>query len=371
MNAHLDKTELSFLESLPLALVVFEASGQLIWASSEARKILGDFEDFALALDVFTSDTRFDDWHKVLSELGDSDRPLQFLHINCHDQDGTARVTNLTICRLASDPARPERVIALLEDATALSELDQRLAHLERLAALGKFSAELAHELNNPLDGILRYVNLAIRLCDKLEDKRPGEYLLQARRGIMRMVRIITELLEFSRTSDAALVEDRIDHIIDEALSSLELRAKETSVDFRRQFAPNLPFIRAGNLFQVFCNIIRNAIEAMPNGGTLTVTAEIADENLRISFADVGHGLPTGNAERIFEPFFTTKPAGQGTGLGLAICREVIEKYQGTIHPANRPSGGAVITVTIPLSSCQTATEVRLPRPLLPPEPVQ
>jgi len=369
MNTHIEQTELLFLEALPLALVVFKPDGQLIWASAPAQNLLGHFDDFASALDAYTSDTRFDDWHKILFGLSDSDRPLRFLHINCHDQDGTTKIMNLTICRLASDSARPDRAIVLLEDTTALAELDQQLAHLERLAALGKFSAELAHELNNPLDGILRYVNLAIRLCDKLDDKRPAEYLLQARRGIMRMIRIITELLEFSRTSDAGLVEDRIDHIIDEALNSLEPRATEASVSFRRQFAPNLPFIRAGNLFQVFCNIIRNAIEAMPTGGTLTITAEIADEDLRISFADEGHGLPPGDAERIFEPFFTTKPAGQGTGLGLAICREVIEKYQGTIHPANRPGGGAVITITIPLSSCQTAADLHLPRPLLPPEP--
>ena len=368
MDAHIEQTELALLEALPLALVVFEPNGQLIWASSPARRMLGIFNDFASALEAFTSDTRFDDWHKVFSELAESDRPLRSLHVNCHDQEGTSKVINLTICQLARDPAQPDRAMALLEDATALAELDQRLAHSERLAALGKFSAELAHELNNPLDGILRYVNLAIRLCDTLDDKRPAEYLQQAKRGIMRMIRLISELLEFSRISDAALVEDRIDHIIDEALNSLEPRATEASVSFRRQFAPNLPYIRTGNLFQVFCNIISNAIEAMPGGGTLTVTAKSVGEDLQINFADAGTGLPARDTERIFEPFFTTKPAGEGTGLGLAICREVIEKYQGTIQAANRPQGGVVITITIPLSICQTAADIYLPRPLSVPE---
>ena len=369
MDAHTEQSDLVFLDTLPLALVVFEPGGRLIWASSLARKILGDFDDFAFALDAYTSDTRFDNWHRVFSRLSDSDRPLRLAHINCHDPKGKTRIMNLTVCPVVSDPPQTDRSIALLEDATALAELDQRLAHSERLAALGKFSAELAHELNNPLDGILRYINLAIRLCDRHEDKRPAEYLSQARRGIMRMIRIIAELLEFSRTSDATLIEDRIDHIIDEALSSLAPRAGESAVIFQRQFAPNLPFIRTGNLFQVFCNIARNAIEAMPDAGTLTVTARIIDEDLRIIFADVGHGLPSGDVERIFEPFFTTKPAGQGTGLGLAICREVLDKYHGTIHAANRPGGGAVITISIPLSSCQTAADFHLPRPLLPPEP--
>ena len=369
MDAHTEQSGLAFLDALPLALVLFQPDGRLIWASTPARKILGDFDDFAAALDAYTADTRFHDWHKVFSGLSNSDRPLRLAHINCRDPQGKTKVMNLTVCPLASDPPQPDRAIALLEDATALAELDQRLAHSERLAALGKFSAELAHELNNPLDGILRYINLAIRLCDHLEDKRPAEYLSQARQGIMRMIRIITELLEFSRTSDATLVEDRIDHIIDEALNSLTARAAESTVTFQRTFAANLPFIRAGNLFQVFCNVVRNAIEAMPDAGTLTVTARIVDEDLQISFADAGCGLPSGDPERIFQPFFTTKPSGQGTGLGLAICREMLEKYHGTIRAASHPGRGAVITIAIPLSSCQTAADLHLPRPLLPPEP--
>ena len=177
----------------------------------------------------------------------------------------------------------------------------------------------------------------------------------------MRMVRIVTELLEFSRTSDAALLEDRIDHIIEEALIALELRAAEASVKFQRKFAPNLPFIRTGSLFQVFSNLICNAIEAMPGGGTLTVTAQLSGQDVCVSLADIGVGLPDGEVQRIFEPFFTTKPAGKGTGLGLAICREVIEKYRGSISALDQPGPGAVITITIPLSSCQTATDLHLP----------
>ena len=369
MDAHIEQNELVFLDALPLALVIFEPDGQLIWASDQARKLLGSFDDFASLLDTLTSDTRFDDWHKVFSDIVASDRPLRFLHINCHDPAGALRVIDLTVSRMSLDSTQPPRAIALLEDATALADLDQKLAHSERLAALGKFSAELAHELNNPLDGILRYVNLAIRLCGKLDDNRPAEYLLQARRGLMRMIRIVTELLEFSRTSDAALVEDRIDHIIDEALSSLAPRAAESSVSFCRRFDTSLPFIRSGNLFQVFSNIARNAIEAMSDGGTLTITAQIVGDSVRIVFADEGYGFPPGGAELVFAPFFTTKPAGQGTGLGLAICREVIEKYRGTICAADRPRGGALITITIPLSSCQTAADLYLPCPLTPPQP--
>ncbi len=364
MAADLEQTEFYVLDGLPLALVVFQADGRIIWASRQARQSLAQAEDFADVLDGWTSDTRFDDWHKVLSELSDCSAPTRFLNINCRAPAGRSKLVNLTVAALEGPSAEPQRFLALLEDVSRFADLERELAHSERLAALGKFSAELVHELNNPLDGILRYVNLAIRLCKGLDDDRPAKYLLQARRGLMRMVRIVTELLEFSRTSDAALLEDRIDHIIEEALNSLEPRALEASVQFQRQFGGNLPFIRTGNLFQIFCNLICNAIEAMPTGGTLTITAELSGEDLRISLADTGLGLPAGETERIFEPFFTTKPAGKGTGLGLAICREVIDKYHGTIKAADRPSGGAVITLSIPLSSCQTAADLHLPRTL-------
>ena len=367
MAADTEQTEFSMLQALPLALVVFKADGQIIWASAEARENLGQSDNLADALDALTADTRFHDWHQVLSRLGDAREPTIFANINCRDRDGCTKIINLTLAALGETSPGPERFLALLEDVSRLAGLERELAHSERLAALGKFSAELAHELNNPLDGILRYVNLAIRFCQGLPDERPSNYLLQARGGLMRMVRIITEFLEFSRTSDAALVEDRIDHIIEEALIALELRAGEASVKFQRQFASNLPFIRTGSLFQVFSNLICNAIEAMPDGGTLTVTAQLSGQDVQITLADVGVGLPDGETKRIFEPFFTTKPAGEGTGLGLAICREVIEKYHGTISAVDRPGGGAVITLTIPLSRCQTSADLRLPGALLPP----
>jgi len=109
--------------------------------------------------------------------------------------------------------------------------------------------------------------------------------------------------------------------------------------------------MRSANLFQVFCNLVKNAIDAMPTGGTLTVITEIVGSEVVIRFEDTGVGLPA-EIERIFEPFFTTKGPGKGTGLGLAICRDIVEKYNGRITAARRPAGGSVFTIRIPLESC-------------------
>ena len=230
MTASVDQSELAKLNDLPLAVVLVEADGRVIWSSDQARHILGRCDNLADALTAYTTDTRFNDWPKILTEQAASGRPAQLLHINYHHSNGRTGVMNLFLSSLPGESGQPGQSLAFLEDTTELAEVERRLAHSERLAALGKFSAELAHELNNPLDGILRYVNLAIRLCEQLDDARPKEYLAQARRGLMRMVHIITELLEFSRTSNATLVEDRLGHIIEEALASLEPQATDAAI---------------------------------------------------------------------------------------------------------------------------------------------
>ena len=128
------------------------------------------------------------------------------------------------------------------------------------------------------------------------------------------------------------------------------------------------------NLFQVFCNLIKNACDAMPDAGTLAVTTRLVDNQAVIRFEDTGVGLPE-EIDRIFEPFFTTKDPGKGTGLGLAICKDIIEKYGGKIVPQRRADRGSVFTVRLPLQACGRLRPRQFPssapgttRPSLPPE---
>ncbi|MBU2597049.1 MAG: ATP-binding protein, partial [Planctomycetes bacterium] len=111
-----------------------------------------------------------------------------------------------------------------------------------------------------------------------------------------------------------------------------------------------LPTVKGGNLFQVFCNLLKNAVEAMPDGGKVTISWDISEDNVAmIKFRDTGPGFDPANSEAIFEPFFTTK-TGKGTGLGLAICRDIIEKYRGKITAQNFPASGGIFTVHLPLN---------------------
>lgn len=220
----------------------------------------------------------------------------------------------------------------------------------ERLATIGKLTSKVAHELNNPLDGILRYINLTIRILEQENLEKPREYLLQCRQELMRMVQIVSELLEFSRRTYALMEENvQIEKIIDEALKTMDEKANAAKVQVLKNYCPHMPQIIGGNLFQVFTNLIKNAIEAMPEGGKLHITTKLAGDNMvSLEFRDTGTGFPPEKADAIFEPFFTTK--GKGTGLGLAICKDIVEKYNGRITAGNSPQGGSVFTVYLPIA---------------------
>ena len=239
----------------------------------------------------------------------------------------------------------------IIEDITEKVNTQRQLAGAEKLAAIGQLASRVAHELNNPMDGILRYVNLSLRIIEQENLEKPKEYLAQCREGLMRMVQIVSELLEFSRNSYVSFEYVKIERIIEDAVKTMEGRAEAAGVRISRSYAPNIPKIRSSNLFQVFCNLIKNALDAMPDGGQLSISTRFtADNTAIVEFCDTGVGLPTENTEAIFEPFFTTKDKVKGTGLGLAISKDIIERHGGRITAENATEGGSVFTVYLPVS---------------------
>jgi signal transduction histidine kinase len=242
--------------------------------------------------------------------------------------------------------------LVVIEESSERIDTQRRLAEAERLAAVGERVSKVAHELNNPLDGILRYINLATRVIEKENLEKPKEYLAQCRRGLLRMVHIVSELLEFSRSTYMPLEHVKIEQIIEDAVKMTESRAAAQGVRISRDYGLGLPQVRGGNLFQVFCNLARNAMDAMPDGGELRIATRRAPDNkIIVEFRDTGTGLPTEDPEALFEPFFTTKEQGKGTGLGLAICRDIVESSRGRISAASAADGGSIFTVSLPVTA--------------------
>ena len=180
--------------------------------------------------------------------------------------------------------------------------------------------------------------------------QKPVEYLDNACDGLKRMINIITELLEFSRTRRSTLEDTSIDRIIDDAVKFFEPKASAAGIEIKKHFSSGLPKAKGTNLFQVFCNLLKNAIEAMPKGGKIFIGCDVRGETAVINFRDTGPGLNPADSESIFEPFFTTKAGGKGTGLGLAICRDIVEKYGGKITAENSSEHGSVFTVYLPVN---------------------
>ena len=164
----------------------------------------------------------------------------------------------------------------------------------------------------------------------------------------MRMVQIVSEMLEFSRGSTTAIERAPLDQILQEAILAMEPRAGKVRIELKRSDPQHLPLYRSDSLFQVFCNLIKNAIDAMEGDGRLTIAIRRGERQVDIAFRDTGSGFPAEQAEAIFQPFFTTKGFGRGTGLGLAICRDIVEKLHGRITAANHPEGGSTFTVSLP-----------------------
>jgi signal transduction histidine kinase len=242
--------------------------------------------------------------------------------------------------RAPTDPAGASTL------GTAIAEGEP--ASSERLAAVGKLAARVAHELNNPLDGILRYLNLATRVMNT-DTASAGRYVEEARKGITRMVHIVRQLLEFSRNARDGDETGNVNKLLDEAIQSFAESARERGVTVICNYDDPPAPVQATNLFHVFCNLIKNALDAMPSGGTLTVSSRSDETAVRVTFEDDGAGIPPNVIDHIFEPFFTTKPSGEGTGLGLAICREVIDRAGGTITAENVRPHGACFRISIPV----------------------
>jgi nitrogen-specific signal transduction histidine kinase len=342
----------TIVQSLPIGIIAFDPDLKIIESNPEATKLieLDDYIDRSLAKG--TDEKIWLGWTEQLKSAISTGKTCRFNDVGYTSNGKT------TLLRIVCTPLKETKTtknlggIIIIEDVTKKVNIQRESANTERLAAVGKLASKVAHELNDPLDGILRYVNLAMRIVEQENLEKPKEYLTQCRKGLMRMVQIVSELLEFSRSTYTPSEYTGIEQIIEDAVKTMVSRADAQNIRILRNYTSGIPQIRSGNLFQVFCNLTKNALDAMPDGGELRIsTRPAADNTIVAEFSDTGTGLPPENTEAIFEPFFTTKDKGKGTGLGLAICRDIIESYHGRITAENTPDGGSIFTVYLPAKS--------------------
>lgn len=234
-------------------------------------------------------------------------------------------------------------------------ELTKMQAHLfqsEKLASLGKLSAGIAHEINNPLGGVLIYSHLLLEDTDKSSPHY--ENLKKIVKETSRCKDIVKGLLEFARPKDLEMSLIDINKLVDKSLSIMEGQALFQNIRVEKRYSSDLSKIVAdsGQLQQVFMNIILNAAESMDGNGSLILFTSLDKDskNISIKFTDTGQGIKEEDKKRLFEPFFSTKEVGKGTGLGLAISYSIIQKHQGTIEVASQVGKGSTFTVKLPVT---------------------
>lgn len=224
-------------------------------------------------------------------------------------------------------------------------ELERRLAISERLAMIGKLAAGVAHELNNPLDGVIRFVKLTLDSISEGDEAR--DFQEEALRGLKRMSSIVKDLLTFSRNLALEVEEEGLERQIRDVVSQVLGGAKGKKVEVEFDLA--VPEMRVPRgLFQVFQNLVKNAADAIEEEGRIAIRAGARNGEVYVEVSDDGCGIPGELLDRVFEPFFTTKKVGQGTGLGLSIVSRIVERFGGSMDIESEVGEGTTVTVYLP-----------------------
>jgi two-component system NtrC family sensor kinase len=246
----------------------------------------------------------------------------------------------------------------------------QKLLHSDRLASLGQLSASVAHEINNPLSGVLNLAMLMQRMVkeDGIPPQRIDEfkkYLLQVTNETARVGRIVQDLLAFSRRSKPHQhAHTNFNSIVTTTVNLIGHKLKLMSVTMDLQLDESLPLVTcdASQMQQVLINLIMNGAEATqgkPDGRvTVRTSRTTGNDKMILEISDTGDGIPPENIAKLYTPFFTTKGEGKGVGLGLAVVYGIVQAHNGDIDVQSKVGRGTVFRVTLPTESAQGVTEV-------------
>jgi two-component system NtrC family sensor kinase len=250
----------------------------------------------------------------------------------------------------------------MVEDRTRqLKETHEKLLHQDKMSSLGKLSASVVHEINNPIAGILNLILLMKRIASEeavtqKEIDQFKKYLDLMENETRRTSRIVSNLLAFARQSKIAPTRLSVNQLIEKTLFLNSNQLKIDGVKVDTKLDPNLPDLLGSEdqLQQVFMNMLSNAAEAMePGGGRLTIETKhlLREDKLQINFKDTGPGIPEDDIPKLFEPFFTTKKKGKGVGLGLSVAYGIIQEHNGSIYVKSEVEQGTTFQVKLPLKS--------------------
>ncbi len=336
-----------------LRLVLWNPAAEALLARS-ARRVLG-----RTLKEVFPRDSPLARHLADTLATGESRSESEAL---VEGSDGRQIHVSIVTAPLAGRTGAVSSAIAVVRDVTRLHQLELEMRRGETLAAAGQIAMGLAHEIRNPLSAIRGAVQLLKRELG--DEARWSEYTDVLLKEVDRVNRIIGMLLDLGRPVALRLVPLNIHQLLERVALMSEQLAAERRVEIVRRYDPSLPPILADEdrILQVFHNLVRNAVEAMPDAGRVTLITRLSMSPLfakvdlgrgqktmaEIQVLDEGPGIPEATRARLFTPFFTTKDGG--LGLGLALCHRIVEEHKGAIQVASEPGKGTAVSCFLPIA---------------------
>jgi two-component system NtrC family sensor kinase len=340
------------VDSLPVGLYVVDKDYNIVaWNRKRESGTQGVAREDAIGKSVFEVLYR-QPKEKLVSEL---EEVFKTDEIRAFDVESTAsgesrhyRLTKVPMHVTGTNEVT--HVITVGEDVTEQKRIHERIAHAEKLAALGQMAAGVMHEINNPLATITAGVDAIMESVEALSEE--AELLSMIENEVDRCKRIARDLLAFSRPPPSEKGPADLQETVEETLRLLQHHDRFKKIEVHREYVYDLPLVWANSerLVQVFVALALNALDAMEGEGELRVRAEfLKDEDaVGISFIDTGCGIPPSDLPKIFEPFYTSKLPGKGTGLGLSICYGIIREHGGRVEVDSRIGAGSNFRIVLP-----------------------
>ena len=348
----------SIVESVNVGLIAVDEHGHITRCNSTFEEILGYSrvqslgrpikeifdESFAIKIENILGASR---WH--LTET----RNAYKLHTT--NFNGDSLTLNVAIAPLRSASKDHKGAIVVLENVTQRVKFEESLQQNEKLSSIGLLAAGVAHEVNTPLTGVSSYTQMLLSMIPETDPKHA--LLQKVQKQTDRATNIVGNLLNFSRTGSASeFAELDINKLLDDTVQLLEPQLRKSNVEIIKEYVDIPPriFGNAGNLQQVFTNLILNARDAILNGGDITLATTYQDEDkIIIRVSDTGTGIEPDNLNKIFDPFFTTKAVGSGTGLGMAVSYGIVQEHTGTISASSKMGEGTTFKIVLPVAQKQ------------------
>jgi two-component system NtrC family sensor kinase len=341
------------LESFPDLILVVDLEERYTFVSSRARDLLGFEPQDVVGKKISELEDHSPELASLYHEVVSGKTVFASAEYGARHRDGDWRTMRASGSQLVDAEARINGVIISVRDITVERKLEQQVVQSERLAAMGAMIGGVAHELNNPLTSIMGVSEL---LQDTETNEVSRKQLAMLQQQARRAAEIVQNLTYFSRPPAPGKSRINVVEVVERTLNlhAYSLRKNNITVDFLKEAGVPYALGDPHQLMQVFLNLIVNAEQAIREArdrGTLRIRLGKGDNSVWVSFHDDGPGIAKENLASIFDPFYTTKRPGRGTGLGLSICKSVMKEHNGSVEASNSPDGGAVFTVTLPISA--------------------